>query len=181
MRSDVVKKGATRCAHRSLFHANGYGSEDLRKPLIGVCNSFNEIIPGHFHLNTIAEAVKLGVAAAGGTPIEFPSIGVCDGIAMGHTGMKYSLASRELIADSIESVTMASGFDGLVLIPNCDKVVPGMLMAAARLNIPAILVSGGPMLAGRHRGRDIKPPGHDDAKRRAHLGRVLRERVVAEL
>ena len=155
MRSDVVKKGATRCAHRSLFHANGYGSEDLRKPLIGVCNSFNEIIPGHFHLNTIAEAVKLGVAAAGGTPIEFPSIGVCDGIAMGHTGMKYSLASRELIADSIEAVTMASGFDGLVLIPNCDKVVPGMLMAAARLNIPAILVSGGPMLAGRHRGRDI--------------------------
>ena len=155
MRSDVVKKGATRCAHRSLFHANGYGSDDLRKPLIGVCNSFNEIIPGHFHLNTIAEAVKLGVAAAGGTPIEFPSIGVCDGIAMGHTGMKYSLASRELIADSIEAVAMASGFDGLVLIPNCDKVVPGMLMAAARLNIPAILVSGGPMLAGRHRGRDI--------------------------
>lgn len=155
MRSDVVKKGATRCAHRSLFHANGYGAEDLGKPLIGVCNSFNEIIPGHFHLNTITEAVKLGVAAAGGTPIEFPSIGVCDGIAMGHTGMKYSLASRELIADSIEAVTMASGFDGLVLIPNCDKVVPGMLMAAARLNIPAILVSGGPMLAGRYRGRDI--------------------------
>ena len=148
MRSDVVKKGATRCAHRSLFHANGYGSEDLGKPLIGVCNSFNEIIPGHFHLNTIAEAVKLGVAAAGGTPIEFPSIGVCDGIAMGHTGMKYSLASRELIADSIEAVAMASGFDGLVLIPNCDKVVPGMLMAALRLNIPAIFVSGGPMESG---------------------------------
>ena len=155
MRSDVVKKGATRCAHRSLFHANGYGSEDLGKPLIGVCNSFNEIIPGHFHLNTIAEAVKLGVAAAGGTPIEFPSIGVCDGIAMGHTGMKYSLASRELIADSIEAVAIASGFDGLVLIPNCDKVVPGMLMAAARLNIPSIVVSGGPMLAGRYHGHDI--------------------------
>lgn len=155
MRSDVVKKGATRCAHRSLFHANGYGPEDLAKPLIGICNSFNEIIPGHIHLREIAEAAKLGVAAAGGTPIEFPAIGVCDGIAMGHTGMKYSLASRELIADSIEAVTMASGFDGLVLIPNCDKVVPGMLMAAARLNIPAVVVSGGPMLPGRYHGRDV--------------------------
>ena len=155
MRSDVVKKGATRCAHRSLFHANGYGPEDLKKPLIGICNSFNEIIPGHIHLREIADMAKLGVAAAGGTPIEFPAIGVCDGIAMGHTGMKYSLASRELIADSIEAVTMASGFDGLVLIPNCDKVVPGMLMAAARLNIPCIVVSGGPMLPGRHHGRDV--------------------------
>lgn len=155
MRSDIVKKGATRCAHRSLFHANGYGPEDLKKPLIGICNSFNEIIPGHIHLREIAEAAKLGVAAAGGTPIEFPAIGVCDGIAMGHTGMKYSLASRELIADSVEAVTMASGFDGLVLIPNCDKVVPGMLMAAARLNIPAIVVSGGPMLPGRFHGRDV--------------------------
>lgn len=155
MRSDVVKKGATRCAHRSLFHANGFGAEELSKPLIGVCNSFNEIIPGHFHLKSITEAAKLGVAAAGGTPIEFPAIGVCDGIAMGHTGMKFSLASRELIADSIEAVTMASGFDGLILIPNCDKVVPGMLMAAARLNIPSIIVSGGPMLAGRFHGRDI--------------------------
>ena len=155
MRSDIVRKGATRCAHRSLFHANGYGPEDLKKPLIGICNSFNEIIPGHIHLREIAEAAKLGVAAAGGTPIEFPAIGVCDGIAMGHTGMKYSLASRELIADSVEAVTMASGFDGLVLIPNCDKVVPGMLMAAARLNIPAIVVSGGPMLPGRFHGRDV--------------------------
>ena len=155
MRSDIVKKGATRCAHRSLFHAMGYGPEDLKKPLIGICNSFNEIIPGHMHLRTIAEAAKLGVAAAGGTPIEFPAIGVCDGIAMGHTGMKYSLASRELIADSIEAVAMASGFDGMVLIPNCDKVVPGMLMAAARLNIPCVVVSGGPMLAGRFHGRDV--------------------------
>lgn len=155
MLSDNVKKGATRCAHRSLFHANGYGPEDLQKPLIGICNSFNEIIPGHIHLREIAEAAKLGVAAAGGTPIEFPAIGVCDGIAMGHTGMKYSLASRELIADSIEAVTMASGFDALVLIPNCDKVVPGMLMAAARLNIPAVVVSGGPMLPGRYKGRDV--------------------------
>ena len=155
MRSDIVKKGATRCALRSLFHAMGYGPEDLQKPLIGICNSFNEIIPGHIHLREIAQAAKLGVAAAGGTPIEFPAIGVCDGIAMGHTGMKYSLASRELIADSIEAVAMASGFDGLVLIPNCDKVVPGMLMAAARLNIPAVVVSGGPMLPGRFHGHDV--------------------------
>ena len=155
MRSDIVKKGPTRCAHRSLFHAMGYGPEDLAKPLIGICNSFNEVIPGHIHLRDIAAAAKLGVAAAGGTPLEFPAIGVCDGIAMGHTGMKYSLASRELIADSIEAVAMASGFDGLVLIPNCDKVVPGMLMAAARLNIPSIVVSGGPMLAGRYHGHDI--------------------------
>ena len=155
MRSDIVKKGPTRCAHRSLFHAMGYGPEDLAKPLIGICNSFNEVIPGHIHLRDIAAAAKLGVAAAGGTPLEFPAIGVCDGIAMGHTGMKYSLASRELIADSIEAVAMASGFDGLVLIPNCDKVVPGMLMAAARLNIPSIMVSGGPMLAGRYHGHDI--------------------------
>ena len=155
MKSDIVKKGATRCAHRSLFYAMGYGPEDLKKPLIGICNSFNEIIPGHIHLRSIAEAAKLGVAAAGGTPMEFPAIGVCDGVAMGHTGMKYSLASRELIADSIESVAMASGFDGLVLIPNCDKVVPGMLMAAARLNIPCVVVSGGPMLAGRFEGKNV--------------------------
>ena len=153
MRSDVVKKGATRCAHRSLFNAMGFGPEDLKKPLIGICNSFNEVIPGHIHLREIADAAKLGVAAAGGTPMEFPAIGVCDGIAMGHTGMKFSLASRELIADSIEAVAMATGFDGLILIPNCDKVVPGMLMAAARLNIPAVVVSGGPMLAGKVDGR----------------------------
>lgn len=155
MRSDVVKKGATRCAHRSLFNAMGFGPEDLQKPLIGICNSFNEVIPGHIHLREITEAAKLGVAAAGGTPMEFPIIGVCDGIAMGHTGMKFSLASRELIADSIEAVATATGFDALVLIPNCDKVVPGMLMAAARLNIPCVVVSGGPMLPGRYHGRDI--------------------------
>lgn len=155
MRSDVVKKGATRCAHRSLFNAMGFGPEDLQKPLIGICNSFNEVIPGHIHLREITEAAKLGVAAAGGTPMEFPAVGVCDGIAMGHTGMKFSLASRELIADSIEAVATATGFDALVLIPNCDKVVPGMLMAAARLNIPCVVVSGGPMLPGRYHGRDI--------------------------
>ena len=155
MRSDVVKKGATRCAHRSLFNAMGFGPEDLQKPLIGICNSFNEVIPGHIHLREITEAAKLGVAAAGGTPMEFPAIGVCDGIAMGHTGMKFSLASRELIADSIEAVATATGFDALVLIPNCDKVVPGTLMAAARLNIPCVVVSGGPMLPGRYQGHDI--------------------------
>lgn len=155
MRSDLVKKGATRSAHRALFNAMGYGPDDLKKPLIGIVNSFNEIIPGHIHLRTITEAAKLGVAAAGGTPIEFPAIGVCDGIAMGHPGMKFSLASRELIADSIEAVATAHAFDGLVMIPNCDKIVPGMLMAAARLNIPCILVSGGPMLAGRYRGQTV--------------------------
>ena len=155
MRSDLVKKGPTRSAHRTLFSAMGYSAEDLKKPLVGIVNSFNEIIPGHIHLRTIAEAAKLGVASAGGTPIEFPAIGVCDGIAMGHPGMKFSLASRELIADSIEAVATAHAFDGLVLIPNCDKIVPGMLMAAARLNIPCIVVSGGLMLAGNHKGRVV--------------------------
>jgi dihydroxy-acid dehydratase len=133
----------------------GYRPEDLEKPMIGVVNAFNEIIPGHFHLRTIADAVKIGVASAGGMPVEFPAIGICDGIAMGHAGMKYSLASRELVADSIESVANAHAFDGLVLITNCDKIVPGMLMAAARINIPCIVVSGGPMMAGRYQGKDI--------------------------
>ncbi|MBP2646136.1 MAG: ilvD 8 [Firmicutes bacterium] len=155
MKSNIVKQGTTRAAHRSLFYAMGYRPEDLEKPLIGIVNSFNEIVPGHFHLREITEAVKLGVAAAGGTPVEFPAIGICDGIAMGHEGMKYSLASRELIADSTESMAMAHAFDGLVLIPNCDKIIPGMLMAAARLNIPSVVVSGGPMLAGRYDGKDV--------------------------
>ncbi|WP_196595562.1 dihydroxy-acid dehydratase [Pectinatus frisingensis] len=155
MKSDLAKKGPERSAHRALFYAMGYGPEDLKKPMIGIVNAFNEIIPGHIHLRTIAEAAKLGVAAAGGMPVEFPAIGICDGIAMGHQGMKYSLASRELIADSIEAVAAGHAFDGLVLIPNCDKIVPGMLMAAARLNIPCIVVSGGPMLAGRHNGQNV--------------------------
>ncbi|WP_196593310.1 dihydroxy-acid dehydratase [Pectinatus sottacetonis] len=155
MKSDLAKKGPERSAHRALFYAMGYGPEDLKKPMIGIVNAFNEIIPGHIHLRTIAEAAKLGVAAAGGMPVEFPAIGICDGIAMGHQGMKYSLASRELIADSIEAVAAGHAFDGLVMIPNCDKIVPGMLMAAARLNIPCIVVSGGPMLAGRHNGKDV--------------------------
>ena len=155
MRSDIVKKGSTRAAHRSLFYAMGYTPEDLQKPLIGVVNSFNEIIPGHAHLRGICEAVKLGISAAGGTPIEVPAIGVCDGIAMGHDGMKFSLASRELIVDSIEAQATAHAFDGLVLIPNCDKIVPGMMMAAARLNIPSVVVSGGPMLPGRYKGKNL--------------------------
>jgi dihydroxy-acid dehydratase len=146
--SDRVKKGPERTPHRSLFKAMGYTDEEIARPLIGVVNAFNEIIPGHIHLNKIAEAVKRGVLAAGGTPIEFPSIGVCDGIVMGHSGMRYSLASRELVADSVETMAAAHAFDGLVLIPNCDKIVPGMLMAAARLNIPAVVVSGGPMMSG---------------------------------
>ena len=155
MRSIEVKKGSTRAAHRSLFYAMGYTEEELKKPLIGVCCAANEIIPGHMHLDTIAQAVKYGILEAGGTPIEFPAIGICDGIAMGHNGMKYPLASRELVADSVEAVANGHAFDALVLIPNCDKIVPGMLMAAARLNIPTVVVSGGPMLPGRLNGKDI--------------------------
>ena len=155
MRSDIVKKGSTKAAHRALFYAMGFTPEDLEKPLIGIVNAFNEIIPGHGHLKDLAQAAKLGVSAAGGTPIEVPAIGVCDGIAMGHKGMNFSLPSRELIADSIEAIAQAHALDGLVLIPNCDKIVPGMLMAAARINIPCIVVSGGPMLAGRYQGKNI--------------------------
>ncbi|MBW1943304.1 MAG: dihydroxy-acid dehydratase [Deltaproteobacteria bacterium] len=153
MKSDMVKKGIDRAPHRALFKAMGYTNTELEKPLIGIANSANEIIPGHIHLNRIVEAVKAGIYMAGGVPVEFGTIGVCDGIAMNHEGMKYSLASRELIADSIEVMAMAHAFDALVLVPNCDKIVPGMLMAAARLDIPAIFVSGGPMLAGRHPDR----------------------------
>lgn len=155
LNSKDVTQGTPRAPHRSLFYAMGYLPEDLEKPLVGVVNAQNEIIPGHFHLNEIAQAVKTGISAAGGTPIEFPSIGICDGISMNHTGMKYPLASRELIADSIEAMTIAHKFDALVLVGNCDKVVPGMLMAAARLNIPSIYISGGPMLSGRLKGRRI--------------------------
>lgn len=154
MRSDEVKKGPTRAPHRSLFYAMGYTEDDLKKPLIGVVNAQNEVIPGHFHLDELARAVKAGVYSSGGTPMEFPAIGLCDGISMNHSGMNYSLASRELICDSIESMYMAYKFDGLVLIGNCDKIVPGMLMAAARLNVPCIYVSGGPMLPGRYQGQD---------------------------
>ena len=149
MRSDNVKKGIPAAPNRSLFYALGYTREELERPLIGVVCSYNEIVPGHMNLDKIAEAVKAGVRAAGGTPVEFPAIAVCDGIAMGHVGMKYSLVTRDLIADSTEAMAMAHQFDGLVMIPNCDKNVPGLLMAAARVNIPTIFCSGGPMLAGR--------------------------------
>ncbi|MCM1044391.1 MAG: dihydroxy-acid dehydratase [Candidatus Gastranaerophilales bacterium] len=153
MRSDSVKTGAAQAPHRSLFNALGYTEEERKRPLIGVVCSYNEIVPGHMNLDKIAEAVKLGVAMAGGTPVMFPAIAVCDGIAMGHVGMKYSLVTRDLIADSTECMALAHGFDGLVCIPNCDKNVPGLLMAAARVNIPTIFVSGGPMLAGRVHGQ----------------------------
>ena len=148
MRSDVIKKGAPAAPNRSLLYALGYTKEELERPLIGVVCSYNEIVPGHMNLDKIAEAVKAGIRAAGGTPVEFPAIAVCDGIAMGHVGMKYSLVTRDLIADSTEAMAMAHQFDGLVMIPNCDKNVPGLLMAAARVNIPTIFVSGGPMMAG---------------------------------
>ena len=149
MKSDFVKKGTERAPHRSLFNAAGYTDEELERPLIGVVNSFNEIVPGHMNLDKICEAVKKGIYLAGGVPVEIPAIAVCDGIAMNHTGMKYSLVTRELIADSTEAMAEAHQFDGLVMIPNCDKNVPGLLMAAARVNVPTIFVSGGPMLAGR--------------------------------
>ena len=155
MNSNKVKSGVEKAPHRSLLKALGLTNEEIARPLIGVVNSFNEIVPGHKHLKEIAEAVKKGVIMEGGTPLEFPSISVCDGIAMNHEGMKYSLVSREIIADSIEVMTMAHGLDGLVMIPNCDKSVPGMMMAAARLDIPTIIVSGGPMLAGKVNGNKV--------------------------
>ncbi len=153
MRSDAVKTGMQQAPHRSLFNALGLTQEELEKPLVGIVCSYNEIVPGHMNLDKIAQAVKLGVAMAGGTPIMFPAIAVCDGIAMGHTGMKYSLVTRDLIADSTEAMAMAHQFDALVMIPSCDKNVPGLLMAAARLNVPTVFVSGGPMLAGRVNGQ----------------------------
>ena len=155
LRSENVTKGAERAPNRSLFYAMGYTKEELERPLIGVVSAHSEIVPGHYHLDKIADAVKAGIRMAGGTPILIPAIGVCDGIAMGHIGMKYSLASRELICDSVETMTMAHQLDGLVLVPNCDKIVPGMVMAAVRMNVPAIVCSGGPMLAGRYDGEEV--------------------------
>ena len=153
MRSDNVKKGMQQAPHRSLFNALGFTKEEMDKPMIGIVSSYNEIVPGHMNLDKIVEAVKLGVAMAGGVPVVFPAIAVCDGIAMGHVGMKYSLVTRDLIADSTECMAMAHQFDGLVMVPNCDKNVPGLLMAAARINIPTVFVSGGPMLAGHVKGQ----------------------------
>ncbi len=155
MRSDKAKKGIERAPHRSLFKASGFTNDELKRPLIGVANSFNEIIPGHIHLRQIVEAVKAGIREAGGVPVEFGVIGVCDGIAMNHEGMKYSLPSREIIADSIEIMAQAHAFDGLVLVTSCDKITPGMLMAAFRVNIPSIIVAGGPMLTGLYKGKKV--------------------------
>ncbi|NLL59188.1 MAG: dihydroxy-acid dehydratase, partial [Firmicutes bacterium] len=180
MRSEMVKKGLEKAPHRSLFYAMGYHPQELEKPLVGVVNSANEIIPGHIHLDRIATAVKAGVYAAGGVPVEFPTIGICDGIAMGHTGMKYSLASRELIADSVEAMAQAHGFDALVFIPNCDKIIPGMLMAAARLDLPAIFISGGPMLAGRYQGRPVSLSTLFEAVGAVKAGK-LTEKELSEL
>ena len=153
MRKENVVDGVQNAPHRSLFHALGLTEEEQNRPLIGIVSSYNEIVPGHMNIDKIVDAVKLGVAMAGGTPIVFPAIAVCDGIAMGHTGMKYSLVTRDLIADSTEAMALAHGFDGLVMVPNCDKNVPGLLMAAARVNVPTVFVSGGPMLAGRVEGK----------------------------
>ena len=153
MKSDAVKTGMQQAPHRSLFNALGMTEEEMKKPMVGIVSSYNEIVPGHMNLDKIVEAVKLGVAMAGGTPVVFPAIAVCDGIAMGHIGMKYSLVTRDLIADSTECMALAHQFDALVMVPNCDKNVPGLLMAAARINVPAVFVSGGPMLAGRVKGR----------------------------
>ncbi len=155
MRSDKMKKGIERAPHRSLMKAMGYTDEEIKRPIIGVANSFNEIIPGHIHLRQVVDAVKAGVRMAGGTPVEFGGIGVCDGIAMNHLGMRYSLASRELIADSVEVMAQAHPFDGLVVVPSCDKITPGMIMAILRLNIPAIVISGGPMLTGNWHGKKV--------------------------
>lgn len=152
MRSDAVKKGSQQAPHRSLFNALGFTKEEMERPMVGIVSSYNEIVPGHMNLDKIVDAVKQGVAMAGGTPVVFPAIAVCDGIAMGHTGMKYSLVTRDLIADSTEAMAMAHQFDALVMVPNCDKNVPGLLMAAARINVPTVFVSGGPMLAGRIHG-----------------------------
>ena len=153
MRSDSVKEGMQQAPHRSLFNALGLTKEEMKRPLVGIVSSYNEIVPGHMNLDKIVEAVKMGVAMAGGTPVVFPAIAVCDGIAMGHIGMKYSLVTRDLIADSTEAMAMAHAFDALVMVPNCDKNVPGLLMAAARVNVPTVFVSGGPMLAGHVQGQ----------------------------
>ena len=152
MRSDAVKTGTQQAPHRSLFNALGMTKEEMDRPLVGIVSSYNEIVPGHMNLDKIVNAVKLGVAMAGGTPVVFPAIAVCDGIAMGHVGMKYSLVTRDLIADSTEAMAMAHQFDALVMFPNCDKNVPGLLMAAARVNVPTVFVSGGPLLAGHVKG-----------------------------
>ena len=179
MRSDCMKCGVNRAAHRSLLYALGLTEEEINRPIIGIVNAFNEVIPGHMHLRQITEAVKAGVRMAGGTPLEFPAIGVCDGLAMGHVGMKYSLGSRELIADSCEVMATAHAFDALVFIPNCDKIVPGMLMAAARLDLPCVFVSGGPMMAGKYGDRVLDLNSLFEAAGAVSAGRMKEEEMRA--
>ncbi len=177
MRSDIVKKGNERAPHRSLFRAMGYTDEELSRPLVGIVNAKNEIVPGHVHLQQIVEAVKAGIRMAGGTPVEFPAIAVCDGIAMGHEGMRYSLVTRELIADSIECMTTAHAFDALVMVPNCDKIVPGMLMAAGRLDLPTVFVSGGPMLPGNYNGKRLSLSNMFEAVGAVSAGKMTEEEL----
>ena len=177
MNSDHVKKGMQQAPHRSLFNALGYTKEEMERPLVGIVSSYNEIVPGHMNLDKITQAVKMGVAMAGGTPVVFPAIAVCDGIAMGHTGMKYSLVTRELIADSTECMAKAHQFDALVMIPNCDKNVPGLLMAAARINVPTVFVSGGPMLAGHVDGRKRSLSSMFEAVGEYEAGKMTAEKV----
>ena len=178
MKSDSVKFGAQNAPHRALYHALGLTKEELDRPLIGIVSSYNEIVPGHINLDKITEAVRLGVAMAGGTPIVFPAIAVCDGIAMGHNGMKYSLVTRDLIADSTEAMVLAHGFDGLVMVPNCDKNVPGLLMAAARVNIPTVFVSGGPMLAGRMEGAKTSLSSMFEATGMYNAGKIDEQKLT---
>ena len=177
MKSNSLKCGANNAPHRALYHALGLTDEEISRPLVGIVSSYNEIVPGHINIDKIVDAVKLGVAMAGGTPIVFPAIAVCDGIAMGHTGMKYSLVTRDLIADSTEAMAMAHGFDALVMVPNCDKNVPGLLMAAARLNIPTVFVSGGPMLAGRIDGGKTSFSSISEAVGEFNAGKITEEKL----
>ena len=172
MKSDLIKKGPQNAPHRALYHALGLTEEEINRPLVGIVSSYNEIVPGHANIDKIVEAVRLGVAMAGGTPIVFPAIAVCDGIAMGHVGMKYSLVTRDLIADSTEAMALAHGFDALVMVPNCDKNVPGLLMASARLNLPTVFVSGGPMLAGHIDGQKTSFSSISEAVGQYNAGKI---------
>ena len=177
MRSDAVKRGIERAPHRGIWKCLGLTDEDFDKPFIAIANSFTETVPGHMHLNRLVEYVKAGIRAAGGVPFEFNTIAICDGLAMGHIGMHYSLPSRELIADSVEVMVEANRFDGLVLLTNCDKITPGMMMAAARLNIPSIVVTGGPMLSGVYKGRKVDVTAIFEAVGRFSAGEITEEEL----
>ncbi|MBP3885730.1 MAG: dihydroxy-acid dehydratase, partial [Olsenella sp.] len=177
MKSDAIKLGPENASHRLLYHALGWTDEEIRRPLVGIVSSFNEVVPGHMNIDKVVDAVKMGVAMAGGMPVVFPAIAVCDGIAMGHVGMKYSLVTRDLIADSTEAMAMAHGFDALVMVPNCDKNVPGLLMAAARLDLPCTFVSGGPMLAGRIDGHKTSLSSMFEAQGAYMAGKIDEERL----